>query len=311
MAQQRGARVIRKRINNARRLENGILVNAQSEESQVYDLLAVATGVNAPTQSLFRQINPKYAPPSSTKTAIREYYLGEEKIRKYMGSSLHVFLMDIPRLKFGMIAPKGDYVTVCLLGNNIDEMLIRDFLAAPEVKACFPPDWQWAQPACQCMPRIPEKGAIQPYDDRVVFIGDVGVSRLFKDGIGSAFRAAKSAAVTAVLNGVSASDFKRHYAPVCQNTEADNLLGRIIFLITLLIQRIPFLRKAVLRMASREQEMNIEPRMGGILWDTFTGSATYKDIFLRAIHPTFLWDLAVSFLVCNLPVILPCRKCAM
>jgi hypothetical protein len=36
--------------------------------------------------------------------------------------------------------------------------------------------------------------------------------------------------------------------------------------------------------------------MGGVLWDTFTGSAAYRDIFLRAVQPSFLWNLAVSFI---------------
>ncbi|HEX6268926.1 MAG TPA: hypothetical protein VFZ43_01710 [Anaerolineales bacterium] len=299
MAQQKGARVIQKRVIHTRKVEGGILVNPLSEESPVYDLLAVASGVNAPAQNLFRQINDRYTPPSLTKTAIREYYLGAENIRQYMGSALHMFLLNIPRLKFGMLIPKGDYVTACLIGQNIDETLIRDFMTAPELRACFPPDWKWDQPVCQCMPRISVQGAIQPYADRVVFIGDVGASRLYKDGIGSAFRAAKSAAMTAVLNGISEKDFKRHYAPICQNTERDNLFGRIIFLLTLLIQRTPPFRKAVLRMAAREQAMNTDPRMGSVLWDTFTGSAAYEDIFLRALHPSFLWDLAVSFFDSN------------
>lgn len=299
MAEQKGARVIRKRIVHTRRVQSGILVNPQSEESQVYDLLAIATGVNAPIQNLFRQIDTKYMPPSVTKTAICEYYLGAENIRKHLGSSLHMFLMDIPRLKFGMLIPKGNYVTACLIGQDIDERLIREFMSAPELKACFPPDWKWDQPACQCMPRVPVQGAIQPYADRVVFIGDVGVSRLYKDGIGSAFRAAKSAATTVILNGISEKDFKRHYAPVCQKTETDNFFGRIVFFMTVLIQRISPFRKAVLRMAAREQAMNSEPRMGSVLWDTFTGSAAYEDIFLRALHPSFLWDLAVSFFDSN------------
>ena len=53
---------------------------------------------------------------------------------------MHVFLLDIPRLEFAAIIPKGDYVTVCLLGEDIDAELMRDFLNAPEVKGCFPPD---------------------------------------------------------------------------------------------------------------------------------------------------------------------------
>ena len=295
MAERKGARLIRRRVLSTSRVEGGILVTSQSQDPQVYDLLAVATGINTPTLNLFRQIDDQYTPPSATKTAIREYYLGAETVRKYMGSSLHVFLMNIPRLKFGMLIPKGDYVTVCLLGQNVDETLVRDFMTAPELQACFPPGWNWEQSSCQCMPRIPVQGAIQPYADRVVFIGDAGVSRLYKDGIGSAFRAAKVAARTAVLNGISEMDFKRYYAPICKNTERDNFFGKIIFLITTFIQRISFFRQAVLCMAAREQARKIEPRMGSVLWDTFTGSAAYQDIFLRALKPSFLWQLAISF----------------
>lgn len=295
MAEQKGARVIRKRIVSTRRVEGGILVRPQSEESRVYDLLVVATGVNTPTQNLFRQIDDRYTPPSVIKTAIREYYLGAENIHKYMGNSLHMFLTNIPRLKFAMVVPKGDYVTACLIGEDIDEQLVRDFMTAPELTACFPPDWEWDRPACQCMPRIPVQSAIQPYDDRVVFIGDVAVSRLYKDGIGSAFRAAKAAATTAILNGIAEEDFKRHYAPICRKTEKDNLFGRIIFFVTRRIQRMPAFRNVVLGMAAREQAMNVERRMGSVLWDTFTGSASYADIFWRTVHPAFLWNLAVSF----------------
>lgn len=295
MAEKKGARLIRKRIVSTRRVEGGILVSPQSEESRVYDLLVVATGVNAPTQNLFRQIDDRYTPPSVTKTAIREYYLGAENIQKYMGSSLHMFLTNIPRLKFAMVVPKGDYVTACLIGEGMDEQLVRDFMTSPELRACFPPDWDWDRPACQCMPRIPVQSAIQPYDDRVVFIGDVAASRLYKDGIGSAFRAAKAAATTAILNGVAEKDFRRHYAPFCQKTGKDNLFGRIIFFVTGRIQRMPAFRNAVLRMAAREQAMNVERRMGSVLWDTFTGSASYEDIFWRTVHPAFLWDLVVSF----------------
>jgi hypothetical protein len=36
-----------------------------------------------------------------------------------------------------------------------------------------------------------------------------------------------------------------------------------------------------------------------VFWDTFTGSAHYRDIFLRTLHPIFmgrfLWDIAVGF----------------
>ena len=39
-------------------------------------------------------------------------------------------------------------------------------------------------------------------------------------------------------------------------------------------------------------------RMSQVLWDVFTGSAPYRGIFLRSLHPAFLgrfaWDLCAS-----------------
>jgi hypothetical protein len=52
-------------------------------------------------------------------------------------------------------------------------------------------------------------------------------------------------------------------------------------------------------MTAREQgNRDAQPRMSTVLWDTFTGSAPYSEIFMRTMHPAFLTrfigDLAVS-----------------
>jgi flavin-dependent dehydrogenase len=252
--------------------------------------------VNTAVLKLFAEDNSAYQPPETTRTALREYHFDREMIEKTFGDSLHVFLLDIPRLDFGMIVPKGDYVSVCLLGRAIDENLIQAFLTAPVVKASFPEGWQWDQPACQCMPRVNVRAARHPYGNRVVFIGDSGVTRLYKDGLGAAYRAAKAAATCAVLNGVSAEDFQRYYAPFCQRIETDNRFGKLIFFVTHGIQRLRFARKALIRTMSHEQRESGKPQhMSSVLWDTFTGSAPYTDVFLRMLHPAFfggfLWRL--------------------
>ena len=132
-------------------------------------------------------------------------------------------------------------------------------------------------------------GANQPFADRVVLIGDCGVSRPYKDGIGAAYRTAKAAATTAVFHGISAEDFRRGYWPVCQGIATDNTVGKVVFSITRLIQMTRFSRHAVLHMVTSEQQQETGPRrMSGVLWDTFTGSAPYRDVFLRSLHPDFL-----------------------
>jgi flavin-dependent dehydrogenase len=304
MAQKRGAQVIDDRVKDVEWTDGRPLVKAKNGSSEIYDLLVVATGVNSNAQKMFEKQNLKFKSPLTTKTVIREYFLGAEAVERYMGSSLNVFLLDIPKLEFAMIVPKGDYVTVCLLGDDIDANLLETCLNSPEVKQCFPPGWKWDQPDCQCQPSINVRGAIQPYADRIVFLGDIGISRLYKDGIGAAYRAAKAAASTAVFWGISAHDFKRHFWPACNKMKNDNKFGKLIFIVTRLIQQMRPARRAVLRMAAREQQSGNGPhRMSSVLWDTFTGSAPYQDIFMRTLHPAFLsrlaLDLATSLVVKN------------
>ena len=62
--------------------------------------------------------------------------------RPHLGSSMHVFLLDIPRLEFAAIIPKGDYVTVCMLGDDIDNALVAGVPRRAGGARCFPPDWR-------------------------------------------------------------------------------------------------------------------------------------------------------------------------
>jgi hypothetical protein len=125
------------------------------------------------------------------------------------------------------------------------------------------------------------------------------MTRLYKDGIGAAYRTAKAAARTAVFEGVSAEAFGRHFGPVCRTIAADNLMGRLAFVFTRVAQRLTLARRAILLMTLAEQQRaGNQRRMSGILWDMFSGSAPYRDIFLRMLHPAcaarFAWAFVQS-----------------
>jgi flavin-dependent dehydrogenase len=296
---EKGAHVINERVHEIAWTNGRPRLRTGKEFSNAYDLLVFAVGVNSSAQKLLANIDIEYEYPQTTKTFIQEYYLGEETIAEVLGSSMHVFLLDIPRLEFAAIIPKGDYVTVCLLGEEIDKELVQQFLNSPEVKTCFPAGWRPEARSCFCSPRISTTGAKHPFGDRFVFVGDCGVTRLYKDGIGAAYRTAKAAAMTAVLQGVSSADFAEHYQPACRRIETDNLIGRFVFFATRQIQRRRFTRRAVLRMATNEQTGDpSERRLSMVLWDTFTGSAPYREILLRTLAPQFIFrlcgDLAIS-----------------
>jgi flavin-dependent dehydrogenase len=301
LAARKGANVIRERVEGISRTNGKPQVKTKTGISQEYDLLVGAAGVNSSALKLFEELGIGYKSPKTTKTYICEFLLGQETIELYLGSSMHVFLLNLPRLEFAAIIPKGDYVTVVLLGQGIDADLVNSFLNAPEVRKIFPPGWTPPKDFCRCSPAINIDGAAQPFADRVVFIGDSGVSRLYKDGIGGAYRTAKAAVKTAVFHGVSAEDFRRHYLPTCKALSRDNAIGKLIFTVTTLIQNVRISRKGVLRMTAGEQESGGRQRMSSVLWDTFTGSAPYRDVFQRTLHPLFLGRLAYETVAGHLP----------
>ena len=65
------------------------------------------------------------------------------------------------------------------------------------------------------------------------------------------------------------------------------------------IQKRAFNRRAILRMVSKERgKKGGHRRMSTVLWDTFTGSSPYREVFRRTVHPAFLtvffWDVMAS-----------------
>jgi CRP-like cAMP-binding protein len=296
LALDRGANLIGERVSKVELVNGFPLLKTRNSDGESYDLVAMTTGVNSQALKMLDGLNLEYIAPETTKTYLREYYLGRKKITKYLGNAIQVFLLDIPHLKFGMLIPKGDYLTVCLLGEEIDSDLVKAFLDSTEVQKSLPPALIAEKFSCHCSPRINTLGARHPYGDRFVFIGDVAVARLFKDGIGSAYRTAKIAASTAVFKGVSSQDFQEFYLPACKKVEYDNDIGRLIFFVVSRIQKLRFARKAMLNMILSEQSSpGSLRRMSTVQWDMYTGSGSYKEIFMRILHPAFLlklsWDM--------------------
>lgn len=289
LAQESGAAVINLRVDEILFQDGCPQLKTHGAAPRTYDLVVVASGVNSAFSKLLGKLDLHYQAPQTTRTFIHEFQLGKQVIETYLGTSMHVFLLDIPRLEFAAVIPKGDYASVCLLGEDIDKALVDNFFKAPEVVKCFPPGMKFKQMSCACAPRINVGGASNPFADRIVFIGDCGVTRLYKDGIGAAYRTAKSAAETVVLKGISAQAFEKYYLPTCQEIESDNKVGRWLFTATRQTQRHRTLRQALLQITSREQKQAApRPAMSMVLWDMFTGSAPYTDILKRIIRPRFL-----------------------
>ncbi|MDP2322209.1 MAG: hypothetical protein Q8O42_23075 [Acidobacteriota bacterium] len=297
LAVQQGARVVRKLVTGLS-WQGGYpwLREADGTETP-YDLVTIASGVNSNFLGLLEGFPSPPGQPRTTRTYICEFRSTREAIQRVLGNSMHVFLLDIPRLEFAALIPKGEFVTMCMLGDDLDQDLVHSFLRSPVVEACFPTDTTPA--VCGCSPLINMGGMTQPFADRLLLIGDSGVTRLYKDGIGAAFRTSKAAAVAAVLEGISKEAFQRSYWPSCQAIATDNAIGKMIFGMTTIFKHSRICRRAILRMTTREQQTSGGARrISSVLWNLFTGSAPYREILLETLHPAFigglLWNLTAA-----------------
>ena len=269
------------------------IVYVSDDEYKEYDLVVGATGVNTTILEKIKNLDFGYTPPEITKTKINEIYLGKERVDKYFGTSMHVFLLNIPKLRFAAIIPKDEYVTIALLSSEkIDNKLMHEFLNSKEVKSLFPEDVNLLKPNCQCTPSMYVKEAIKPYGNRIVLIGDTASAKLYKNGIGAAYLTAKTAAEVAVLNGISEKDFEIYYDKICKKLNKDNKVGEFLFKVTEIVQKYDSLKEIMLKKVIMEQKQESSKQLlSDVLWDVFTGSSSYTDIILRAMKPKFITSL--------------------
>jgi flavin-dependent dehydrogenase len=293
MAVSRGARIVRKLITGIDWSDDLPRLRFADGASDNYDLIAVAAGVNSNFLKLLEDAPCGIEPPRTTRGYICEFRSTEEEIRRILGNSVHVFLLDIPRFEFAAIIPKGQFATVVMVGDDLDQELVHRFLNDPVVRRAFPTD---SVPCvCSCSPLINLGARTRPYGDRIVMVGDSGVTRLYKDGIGAAFRTGKAAATTAIFHGVAKESFARHFWPACRNIVNDNSVGKLMFATNAIMKNSRFTRRAMLRMARREQSTaGAKPHMSSLLWNMFTGSAPYVEMFRGTMHPGFIAHLAGS-----------------
>ena len=297
LANANGANIIRGKINDITRTGDTYQVHV-SEKQQEYDLIVGAVGVNSPSTDLFEKLGFGYRRPGSRKTYNCELELGADFVTDKLGSSMHAFLLNLPKLEFAALVPKGNYATMCLIGDDMDTAFVEMFKQHPVVRNVVLDRDINTSTACHCAPLASLGDVIHPYGDRVVVLGDCGVTRLNKDGIGSAYRTAKVAAVTAVFSGISAEDFRKHFGPICTSIRTDNRFGRVLYFIVGLIKKSTLLTRGVMRMTKNEQiKPGKQRRISMVLWDMFTGSAPYRDIFLRTLHPYFITNFIWSVLL--------------
>jgi flavin-dependent dehydrogenase len=299
LAEKRGATIVHELVSTVDRSGDRPVVHTMRGSAGTYDLVVVASGVNSNLVGNLLSTSEN-GDLETSRTYISEFKSDAETIRDRMGNSMHVFMVDVPGVEFAALVPKGEYITFAMLGHDIDTALVNRFLDEPPVRRALP--FEWIPCVCSCTPVINVRGPKRPYGDRIVMVGDAGVTRLYKDGIGAAYRTAHAMASAAILYGVSADDFEAHYRPVSREIARDNRYGSILFAFTWLFRKLPFLRRAVLGMVRAEQRTGRgEGGMSQVLWNLFTGSAPYREVFWTTTKPGFLVRLLRHVLASLVP----------
>jgi flavin-dependent dehydrogenase len=284
LAVREGAVHERVRIHRVKR--RGEKIELYSKDNIVHeaDFIVGAFGVNSSTSQLLEELGFGYKKPDTVTTAVAELKFTRELIKEYFRDSIHLFLLPIKNIKFAIMIPKETYVTLCILGKEINANVVDNLINHEVVRGVLPSTDKYER-SCLCLPKMNVKAPLVPFTDRVVSCGDAGSTRLFKDGIGAAYITGKAAAKTAVFHGVCKQHFQEYYYPVYRSIVADNWYGKPLFSVTDLYGRHKIMTKSMLAVVRKEQEDSGSLKtLSTILWDMFTGNEKYKNIFRRSIN---------------------------
>ncbi|MBI4295004.1 MAG: FAD-dependent oxidoreductase [Chloroflexi bacterium] len=275
-ARKAGAVVKRFRVKSVRLVPHPMVETEGGWEQ--YDLVALATGLNMPTLPVE---GLEYRPPPTHRMAQDELRARPEDIQDAFGNRVKAFFLPHSDLVFGTLVPKGSFINVSLLGRS-QPPSVDEFLSHPLVKKALPFPYQRA---CGCRPLISVGIARHPAGDGFVAVGDAGVTRLYKDGIGSAFLTGRQAAYTAVHFGTTAQAFHRHYLPFLRALNRDNACGHLLFSLHRRLRDSPAFFNAQARLVAEERARPGQRPYHKVLWGMFTGSYSYGEILRTALRP--------------------------
>jgi len=267
-------------------IEKISLVYGEDGKEWEGDLLVGAFGVNS---RIGENLTIGYKPPRCWSACQTEIEMSEDFSKTIIQNKIHIFSTDHPDIKYIAFTPKGNFITVTAIGENVKRVDVEKALKEDSIASYLPSGYTCK---CHCHPKIPITIARNPYSDRFVIIGDASASRYLKNGIESAFFTGKWAASTALHHGISAYDFKRNYYSFCRRCFShDNVYGKILFGMYDCFcksERISRINTNILR---EEQKKGYDSKfLSSVFWHLFTGDAPYAHI-LREI---FRWKLFVN-----------------
>ena len=248
-------------------------VLSTANEKYPASLLVLATGINSRSPL---GVEYKYRPPKTEVMAQDEVF----RPTGWDSGEVNAYFRRPKGLTFGAIIPKGRYLNISLLGKGFTRDTVDEFIHAQNLTHLLQQDPLSC--LCGCNPRISVSAARHYYGDRWVAVGDAAVTRLYKDGIGSAYQTTQSAMSIAMQNGISANTFHRFYAPVCRSIDDDNFYGLLLYRLWNFILISPWILNTWKAAVQWEMSQPVhERRHTNIIWGMLTGDEPYRQLFYR------------------------------
>jgi flavin-dependent dehydrogenase len=273
------------------------------------DFVAVASGVNQTpgmnlaTDPFFRALKgalPGFRPPKVRRALICEMEAEEEALR-HLKAEVHFVQYGSRDLRIEMssLIPKGRWITIVLLGPSVDTAqpsdrlaIIESFLELPHIKRLIPKG-AGLRPACVCFPNMTVKRARGFLGDRIALVGDIVVSRLYKDGIYSAHTTAEALSACILNEGISRSALMKGYAPFVRRFDRDNRFGEVVFTLSRLTFSRPVLSRIVYQAVLTELKSSVRKRrrLANVLWKIASGDDSYRKILRAMAQPAAIWTI--------------------
>ena len=281
-------------------VSNIILPSNKKEQAKIYfgkkgswrvmnaDLVVGAFGLNTGMLEKVKRMGIGYVPPKTVRACQAEIYVGSSNGSKYSDSWIHVFSLGIKQITYASFTPRGDYLTVTLVGNaDLNKAHLIEFLNHPIVRRTFPQEgWKLPKNFCICFPKINITQARHPFDDRFVVVGSAGISRYYKHGIESAFTTSRMAANSAFESGVSGNAFRTsYYKPAMKLLGSDSRYGRWVFGLNDYITSRKNISAGYFSFLKSEKKKPVAKIQLEFLWNMFTGSISFKELFIKVFDP--------------------------
>jgi len=277
------------------------------------DFLSVSTGINPFPDTVieetgffksYQKINPSFIVPKVRRSLIFELKPGRGYLRKYINKEIYLIVSGSKKLPLDHISlvPKGEYLTVALVGESIDRAsfpgetrkIIHEFLRLPHIQTILPHITLHNTPlACTCSPYMATEPSKSPVGDRIAMVGDVLGSRLYRDGLFSAFVSARALAETIVHKGVDKKSLLDGYEQVATWREKDNRFGKVVNRLVQAALKTPVLSRILYQTFATEMKFKKKDEwpLGNALLSLGSSTVDYAQVFQKLISIRILFSV--------------------